>query len=287
MFIPPSHLTPLPPPPPRPPPPPKKKNLDFESVSKFTYITRELKISFEGLVLVVLFQIGLRLIFTLNHRLNISLRPIWNNTTSHFVVLFTYLWRWLHKNGSTSGPGCSKLTTSLVNISLKFQMFISKICQYFYWKNMRSFCIAKASLIFATKNIRLFIYKVVKHFTSWPLNELVKLTMLWTTGPRPTSLYISCLNNLCFLQIQFTNVIRLIKGEKFGQAGDHIVGVGAHYDTADNSPGNWSIVPIVCVCACVCACVCIYACVCMSCCYCTKQLWSCLDGLLIYSHQLW
>ena len=27
--------------------------------------------------------------------------------------------------GSTSGPGCSKLTTSLVNVSLKFQMLIS------------------------------------------------------------------------------------------------------------------------------------------------------------------
>ena len=29
------------------------------------------------------------------------------------------------------GPGCSKLTTSLVNISLKFQMLISQICQHF------------------------------------------------------------------------------------------------------------------------------------------------------------
>ena len=28
-------------------------------------------------------------------------------------------------------PGCSKLTTSLVNVSLKFQMLISDICQYF------------------------------------------------------------------------------------------------------------------------------------------------------------
>ena len=42
---------------------------------------------------------------------------------------------------------------------------------------------AKAFLIFSTKNISVFGYKVVKHFTSWPLNELVKLTMLWTTGP--------------------------------------------------------------------------------------------------------
>ena len=46
---------------------------------------------------------------------------------------------------------------------------------------MRS-CSAKASLIFSTKNISVFGYKVVKHLTSWSLNELVKLTMLWTTG---------------------------------------------------------------------------------------------------------
>ena len=30
-----------------------------------------------------------------------------------------------------SGPGCSKLTTPLVNVSLKFQMSIWEICQYF------------------------------------------------------------------------------------------------------------------------------------------------------------
>ena len=31
-----------------------------------------------------------------------------------------------------TGPGCLKLTTLLVNVSLKFQTFISKICQYFF-----------------------------------------------------------------------------------------------------------------------------------------------------------
>ena len=47
---------------------------------------------------------------------------------------------------------------------------------------MRSFCSAKASLIFSTKNISVFGYKVITHL-SWPLNKLVKLTMLWITGP--------------------------------------------------------------------------------------------------------
>ena len=33
--------------------------------------------------------------------------------------------------GEQSGPGFSKLTMSLVNVSLKFQKLISQICQYF------------------------------------------------------------------------------------------------------------------------------------------------------------
>ena len=33
-----------------------------------------------------------------------------------------------------SGPGCSKLTTLLVNVSLKFQTLISGIHQYFILK---------------------------------------------------------------------------------------------------------------------------------------------------------
>ena len=48
---------------------------------------------------------------------------------------------------------------------------------------MRSFCSAKASLIFSTKNISVFGYKVLKQLTSWPLNELVKLTCFEQLGP--------------------------------------------------------------------------------------------------------
>ena len=39
-------------------------------------------------------------------------------------------------------------------------------------------------LVFSTINISVFGYKVEKHWMSWPFNELVKLTMLWRTGPR-------------------------------------------------------------------------------------------------------
>ena len=38
-----------------------------------------------------------------------------------------------------SGPGCSKLTASLVNVSLKFQTLISNICQYFLLKLLAFF----------------------------------------------------------------------------------------------------------------------------------------------------
>ena len=42
---------------------------------------------------------------------------------------------------------------------------------------MRSFCTVKASLIFSTKNISVFGYKMVKHLMSRLLNELVKLML--------------------------------------------------------------------------------------------------------------
>ena len=65
-----------------------------------------------------------------------------------------------------SGPSCSKLTMSLVNVSLKFQTLISEICHYFLLKKCEKLCSAKASLIFSTKNISIFAYEVVKHLTS-------------------------------------------------------------------------------------------------------------------------
>ena len=46
----------------------------------------------------------------------------------------------------------------------------------------------EAFLIFFNKNISVFGYKVLKYVTSQPLNELVKLTMFWTTGPELLSL---------------------------------------------------------------------------------------------------
>ena len=64
------------------------------------------------------------------------------------------------------GPGCSKLTMSLVNVSLKFQTLISNICQYFLLKNCEKLLQCKSFSHFFNKNICGFGYKVVKHLTS-------------------------------------------------------------------------------------------------------------------------
>lgn len=48
------------------------------------------------------------------------------------------------------------------------------------------------------------------------------------------------------MQGTFYNIIGVLKGDKFGQAGDRIIGLAAHYDTVDISPGTCS--SIVCMC---------------------------------------
>ena len=49
--------------------------------------------------------------------------------------------------------------------------FVEKMCEAFALQKLLSFFQKK-------KNFSVFDYEVVKHLTSWPLNELVKLTML-------------------------------------------------------------------------------------------------------------
>ena len=59
-----------------------------------------------------------------------------------------------------SGPGCSKLTMSLVNVSLKFQTLISQICQYCLLKKCEKLLQCKSfSHFFQQKNS---VYLVIK-----------------------------------------------------------------------------------------------------------------------------
>ena len=72
----------------------------------------------------------------------------------------------------TPGPSCSKLTTSLTNVSLKFQTLILQIHCYFLLKKCENplHCIKKINSVFVTlADICL---------TNLCLNNIVKLTML-------------------------------------------------------------------------------------------------------------
>ena len=67
---------------------------------------------------------------------------------------------------SSPGPGFSKLTMSLVKVSLKFQTLISEICQYFLLKKCEKLLHCKSFSHFSTKKFSVFDYKAVKHLTS-------------------------------------------------------------------------------------------------------------------------
>ena len=99
------------------------------------------------------------------------------------------IWKCLQK--CLPGPSCSKLTMSLVNDSLKFTKiyveWYSNVLKFFCWKNVSSFCSAKATHIFSAKNIIILYIESAKTVKEMTLNELVKLTMQWTTGPRVLS----------------------------------------------------------------------------------------------------
>ena len=77
--------------------------------------------------------------------------------------------RLLGKYKESSGPGCSKLTTSLVNVSLKFQTLISQICQYFFVEKMReAFAVLLLLSFFQQKYlyVELYIHKTLNQLTS-------------------------------------------------------------------------------------------------------------------------
>ena len=105
---------------------------------------------------------------------------LWNKVMFCSCALMTLRYRSLSHRAP--GPSCSNLMTSLVKVTLKFRMYIFEICQYFLLEKYEKLLQCKLPYFF-NKNISVFGYKVIKHLTSWPLNELIKLTMLWTTGP--------------------------------------------------------------------------------------------------------
>ena len=59
-----------------------------------------------------------------------------------------------HKSASQTGTGCLKLTTSLVNKTLKFQTLISHICQYFLLKKCEKLLQCKSFSHFFNKKFQ-------------------------------------------------------------------------------------------------------------------------------------
>ena len=75
------------------------------------------------------------------------------------------------------GPSCSKLTTSLVNVSLKFQTLILQIHCYFLLKKCEN-PLQRILTFFSTKNNSVFVTFADICLTNLCLNDIVKLTML-------------------------------------------------------------------------------------------------------------
>ena len=91
----------------------------------------------------------------------------------HFMIVLLYIWAQLFKANDVVSSWFLKI----------YIRVIRKYDEIFCWKNVSSFCSAKAIHIFSAKNIRIFYIESAKTVNEMTLNELVKLTTLWTTGP--------------------------------------------------------------------------------------------------------
>ena len=85
----------------------------------------------------------------------VNLKLVFNSFKYRFEVQ-TYI----------SGSSCSKLTTSLVNETLKFQTLISQICQYFLLKKCEKLLQCKSFSHFFNRKYQCIWLRVVKHLTS-------------------------------------------------------------------------------------------------------------------------
>ena len=93
-----------------------------------------------------------------------------------FLIKTNNIW-FCSKIRKISGPSCSKLTMSLVNISLKFLSLNMAYKLIFLLKKMWKL------LIFFSKYTCEFDIVFTRTVNILTTNKLVKLTMLWTTGP--------------------------------------------------------------------------------------------------------
>ena len=79
---------------------------------------------------------------------------------------------------SKPGPNYSKLTMSLVNVSLKLSSLNMAYMLIFLLKNVSSFCICKSDSHFVSKNTCELNTVLTRTFNILTTNELVRLLML-------------------------------------------------------------------------------------------------------------
>ena len=94
-------------------------------------------------------------IFTVN-----LILPVTSRGETYIIPLCLFLLsHWLHT--LSSGAGCSKLMTSLVNVSLKFQILLCQIHQYFLLKKCEKLLHALQKLLSFCQQ-KISVYLVIK-----------------------------------------------------------------------------------------------------------------------------
>ena len=86
---------------------------------------------------------------------------------------------------------------------------ICKYAEIFCWKNVSSFC---STHIFSAKNIKILCIESTKTVNEMTLNELVKLTTLWTTGPCTLALDTKGCRDVFFLLLHVNMLWIVITG---------------------------------------------------------------------------
>ena len=132
-------------------------------------------------------------------------------------------------NRKTNRPSCSKLTMLLVNLPLNlWSLNMAYKLIFLLKKNVSSFCICKSYSHFFQQNTSEFDNVLTKTVNILTINKLIKLTMLWTAGPRKVQELCSLSNNKK-------------KKKKKKKKMDKIF-IVHHFPLApfDNSPNHWT-----------------------------------------------
>ena len=133
---------------------------------------------------------------------------IWYQLNRYFLlfsVLSVCVWG---GGGMVQGPVVQNLTKMLANVTLHSVLKYGKYIDIFAGKHVSSFCIhCKSYSHFSSKNTNVFENTLTTIVNKFVINEFVKLTMLWTTGPWCYSLFVGPCD--CSLRV-FSRFVRCV-----------------------------------------------------------------------------